>query len=134
MKDHAIAGLLAPDWQCILGESDSSAVSTWRLFTIMAAIKCRNQLCKDRPHELFIRKGMSGFEVLDHDSQVSISTIFHVQMKIMRLLVMLFLEITNDIRMIQLSEDVQLSLELMALLFGHFGITYFLSTEDLNDG
>ena len=55
-------------------------------------------------------------------------------MKVMRLLVMLFLEITDNVRMIQLSEDVQLGLELMALLFGHLCVAYLFPAKDLDDG
>jgi len=55
-------------------------------------------------------------------------------MKVVRLLVMLFLKIADNIGMIQLSEDVQLGLKLMALLFGHLGVAYFLPAKYLDAG
>lgn len=131
MEDHSVASLLAFDWESVLSEANSSGVGAGRVFTVVTSVKSRHYLSKDGPDKFFIGVSVSVLEVLDHDAKIAVAAVFHVEMQVVRFLVVFLFVIVDDIRVIELSEDVQLSLELVSFLVGHFGVAYFLATQDL---
>lgn len=134
MEDHTLAQLLALDGVGVLGETDGGGASVWRVLAIVTAIQGRHELCKDGPHQFLVGVRVLILMRLDHDAQISVAAVFHVQMQVVRLLVMFLLVVVHNVGMVELAQDVELGLELLPLLLGHLRVAYLLAAEDLWTG
>jgi hypothetical protein len=105
-----------------------------RVFTIVAAVQRADDLAEDAPHKLLLAHLVLVLQVPDDAPQVAVAAVFHVQVKVLRGLDVVTLEVGDDVRVAELFQDREFGLELLALLLRHLEIADLFPAENLGDG
>lgn len=112
---------------------DVAACRRW-VFTVVAAVQGADDLAEDAPDELLLAHLVLVLEVADDTSEVAVAAVLHVEVKVLRCLDVVALEVGDDVGVAEFLEDGQLGLELLAFLLRHLEIADFLAAQDLGGG
>lgn len=112
---------------------DVAACRRW-VFTVVAAVQGADDLAEDAPDELLLAHLVLVLEVADDTSEVAVAAVLHVEVKVLRCLDVVALEVGDDVGVAEFLEDRQLGLELLAFLLRHLEIADFLAAQDLGGG
>lgn len=132
MENHGLAWVTGR--LRIANEShDVAACRRW-VFTVVAAVQGADDLAEDAPDELLLAHLVLVLEVADDTSEVAVAAVLHVEVKVLRCLDVVALEVGDDVGVAEFLEDRQLGLELLAFLLRHLEIADFLAAQDLGGG
>lgn len=132
MENHGLAWVTGR--LRIANEShDVAACRRW-VFTVVAAVQGADDLAEDAPDELLLAHLVLVLEVADDTSEVAVAAVLHVEVKVLRCLDVVALEVGDDVGVAEFLEDGQLGLELLAFLLRHLEIADFLAAQDLGGG
>ena len=95
---------------CGAAQAHDVAACCWRVFSIMAAVQCADDLAKDAPDKLFLADLVLVLKVANDAPEVAIATVLHVQVQVLRYLDMVALEVRNDVGVSKLLENGEFSL------------------------
>ena len=112
---------------------DVAACRRW-VFAVVAAVQGADDLAEDAPDELLLAHLVLVLEVADDTSEVAVAAVLHVEVKVLRCLDVVALEVGDDVGVAEFLEDGQLGLELLAFLLRHLEIADFLAAQDLGGG
>ena len=100
----------------------------------MAAIQRSCELRHYTPHKVFLGIFVRVDKVFDYCSQVSSTTVLHVQIKVLGRFEVFAMIVGHDVGVSQGAQDVEFGGELLALLVGHLYIVYLFATQYLIRG
>ena len=100
----------------------------------MAAIQRSCELRHYTPHKVLLGIFVCLDKVFDYCSQVSSTTVLHVQIKVLGRLEMFAMIVGHDVGVSQGTQDIKFGGELFALFVGHLYIVYLFATKDLIRG
>ena len=130
MQDH-VGRLLALQRLCIFPQPHDVSPDVGWVFAVVAAIKRRDQLRQYAPDKLFIGVLVLQLQSFDDLTQVSVPTVFHVEMEVLRGLEVVSLKVLHDVCMFEFLEDGELGLQLFAFFRGHFRVADLFPAEHL---
>ena len=125
MKDHGLAWIT--DRLRVADQAHDVAASRGRVFTVVASVQGAHNLAEDAPDKLLLAHLVLVLEVADDASEVAVSTVFHVEVEVLRGLDVVALEVGDNVWVSEFLEDGQLGLQLFALLLGHFEVADLFS-------
>lgn len=102
-----------------LSEPQRVCANIWRVDTIVTAVQRQSQLAEDAPDKRLGRPLPLVLEVPDDSPKISIPTIFHVQVQVLTRLEVFPVVVLDDVVVSKVREDLELGVELLALLLGH---------------
>lgn len=96
----------------------------------MTSVQGHDELTEDAPNKALLRSLSFVLQVLDHSSEVAISAVLHVQVKILAGFEVLTMVVGDDVGVAQVREDLKLGMKLLAFLLGHSKVGDFLAAHD----
>lgn len=97
---------------------------------IMAAVQRHDQLAKYAPHETLLSSLALVLQVLYDSTEIAVAAILHVKMQVLAEFEMLAVVVGDDVGVSEVREDLELGMQLLALLLGHAEVRDFLAAHD----
>ena len=132
MKDHGFPWIT--NRLDVANETHDVTASLRGIFTVVAAVQGTDNLAEDAPDELLLTHLVLVLQVANDSSQVAISAVLHVKVKVLGCLDMVTFEIGDNVWVSEFLQDGQLGLQLFALLLGHFEVADLFAAQNLFGG
>lgn len=132
MEDHGFPRITY--WLDVADETHDITASRRRIFTVVAAVQGTDNLAEDAPDKLLLAHLVLVLQVANDSSQVAVSAVLHVEVKVLGCLDMVAFEIGDNVWVSEFLQDGKLSLQLFALLLGHFEVADLFAAQNLFGG
>lgn len=113
-----------------LSQAQNIGANLWGVDTIVTPVEGHDELAENAPNEALLSALALELQVLDDPTKVSVSTILHVQMQVLAELQMLSVVVGDNVGMAKMRQDLELGVELLALLLGHALVGDFFPAHD----
>lgn len=113
-----------------LREAEHIAPNIRRIDTVVTAEQGQDQLAEYAPHEALLCPLTLEGEVLDHPTEVAVAAVLHIQVQVLGDLQVLTVIVGDDVGVAEGREDLELGVELFALLLRHAQVGDFLAAHD----
>lgn len=101
-----------------------------RINTVVTPVQRHDELAENTPYEALLCSLPLVLQVLNHSSEVAVPAVLHVQVKVLAGFEVLAVVVGDDIGVAQVREDLELGMELLALLLGHAKVRNLLAAHD----
>jgi high-affinity nickel permease len=96
----------------------------------VAAVQRRDELAEDAPHKALLRVHAAVGQVLDDAAQVAVAAVLHVEVQVLALLEVFAVVVGYNVGMPQVRQDLELGVQLLALLLRHAQVADLLAAHD----
>lgn len=95
----------------------------------MATVQGRDELRKNAPNKGFLCVLVSLGQVSNHTAQVTVATVLHVQVQVLRGFEVLAVIVSNNVDMAQRRKNLKFRVQLFSLFLGHLEVADFFAAE-----